>query len=115
MAVAVVALMKEGGMDAEQVASVCHRPIAWVKEQEEILNWPADVRMAVHKGWLSVSAASNIVLVEDGAYRKLLLSRAKENGADARTTAAWLGAWRSVKETKKLWTVTNKIPCAWIL
>jgi len=99
MAVAVVALMKEGGMDREQVASVCHWPIAWVKEQEEILSWPADVRMAVHKGWLSVSAASNIALVEDGAHRKLLLSRAKENGAAARTTAAWLGAWRSVKET----------------
>lgn len=38
MAVAVVALTKEGGMDSEQVASVCHRPIAWVTEQEEILS-----------------------------------------------------------------------------
>jgi len=58
MAVAVVALIKEGGMDHEQVVAVCHRSIAWVKEQEEILSWPADVQKAVHDGWLSVSAAS---------------------------------------------------------
>jgi hypothetical protein len=32
MAVAVVALIKEGGMNREQVASVCHRSTAWVKE-----------------------------------------------------------------------------------
>jgi ParB family chromosome partitioning protein len=95
MAVAVVALIKEGGMEREQVASVCNRSIAWVQEKEEILSWPPDVQTAVHDGWLSVSAASNIALVEDDAHRNLLLSRAKETGASARTTAAWLMAWRS--------------------
>ncbi len=95
MAVAVVALIKEGGMNREQVASVCHRSTAWVKEQEEILNWPPDVKMAIHDGWLSVSAASNIALIEDDVHRRLLLSRAKENGgATARTTVTWLRAWR---------------------
>jgi hypothetical protein len=96
MAVAVVALIKEGGMNREQVASVCHRSTAWVKEQEEILSWPPDVKMAIHDGWLSVSAASNIALIEEDVHRRLLLSRAKENGgATAMTTAAWLRAWRS--------------------
>lgn len=96
MAVAVVALIKKGGMDREQVASVCQRSIAWVKEQEDILSWPLDVKMAIHDGWLSVSAASNVALVEDDSHRRLLLSRAKEyGGATARTTAAWVRAWRS--------------------
>ncbi len=105
MAMAVVALIKEGGMDREQVAGVCHRPIAWVTEQEEILSWPADVQQAIHDGWLSVSAASNIALVENDAYRALLLSRAKYKSVTSRTTAAWLQAWRnniSCPETKQV-------------
>jgi len=93
MAVAVVALIKEGGMDREQVASICHRSRAWVREQEEIVSWPADVQKAIHDGWLSVSAASNIALVPDDAHRSFLLGQAKEKGAGARTTAAWLHAY----------------------
>ena len=95
MAVAVVALIREGGMTLEQVATVCNRPVAWVKEQEEILSWPPDVREAVHDGWLSVPAASNLALVDNDAYRRFLLSRANRNGVTARTTAAWLRTWRS--------------------
>jgi len=95
MAVAVVALIKEGGMTPEQVATVCSRPIAWVKEQEEILSWPPDVREFVHEGWLTVPAASNLTLIEDNIHRKLLLNQAKETGATARTTADWLHAWRT--------------------
>jgi len=104
MAVAVVALIKEGGMDREQVASICHRSSAWVREQEEILSWTADVQKSVHDGWLSVSAASNIALIHDDAHRALLLSRAKDKGVTPRTTASWLQAWRSTiscPETKQ--------------
>ena len=95
MAVAVVALIKEGGMAREQVASICHRPSAWVREQEEIVSWPADVRNAVHNSWLSVSAASNLALVHDDAHRRFLLNQAKKKGATASATAAWLQEWLS--------------------
>lgn len=95
MAVAVVALIKEGGMAREEVASICHRPSAWVREQEEIVSWPADVQNAVHNGWLSVSAASNLALVHDDAHRGSLLNQAKQKGTTARATAAWLQAWLS--------------------
>jgi len=95
MAVAVVALIKEGGMDREQVASVCHRSSAWVREQEEIVIWPADVQKAVHDGCLSVSAASNLALVYDDAHRRFLLHQSKQKGATARVTTAWLQAWLS--------------------
>jgi len=95
MAVAVVALIKEEGMDREQVANICHRSTAWVQEQEEIVSWPQDVRQAIHQGRLSVSAASNLALIEDDAHRSFLLSQAKETGATAKITASWLYAWRS--------------------
>lgn len=94
MAVAVVALIREGDMRAEQVAVVCNRPIGWVKEQEEILSWPPDVREFVHEGWVSVAAASNLALVHEQTDRKFLLDQAKRTGATARTTAAWFQAWR---------------------
>ena len=95
MAVAVVALIKEGGMARQQVASICHRSTAWVREQEEIVSWPADVQNAVHNGWLSVSAASNLALVHDDAHRGSLLNQAKQKGTTARATAAWLQEWLS--------------------
>jgi ParB family chromosome partitioning protein len=98
MAVAVVALIKEGGMNREQVASICHRSRAWVREQEEILSWPADVQKAIHDGWLSVSAASNIALVPDDAHRSFLINQAKEKCAGARTTAAWLQAYHKASK-----------------
>jgi len=101
MAVAVAALITEGGMNREQVAGVCQRSTAWVKEQEEVVSWPSDVQKAVHDGWLSVSAASNLALVEDDTHRRVLLNRVRENGATARTTAAWLQSWRtSILERK---------------
>jgi len=125
MAVAVVALIKEGGMDREQVAGVCHRSAAWVKEQEEIVSWPQDVQQAAHEGWLSVSAASNLALIEDGIHRKSLLNQAKENGATGRTTADLLQAWRTLQSsslqdsllpaapTSMQKPQTAKRPCIW--
>jgi len=95
MAVAVAALITEGEMGRDQVANVCHRSTAWVKEQEEIVSWPSDVQRAVHDGWLSVTAASNLALVEDDTHRRVLLNRAREKEATARTTAAWLQSWRT--------------------
>jgi len=82
-------------MARQQVASICHRSTAWVREQEEIVSWPADVQNAVHNGWLSVSAASNIALVHDDAHRESLLNQAKQKGTTARATAAWLQEWLS--------------------
>lgn len=105
MAVAVVALIKEGGIDREQIANICHRSTAWVQEQEEIVSWPRDVQQAIHEGWLSVSAASNLALVEDDDHRRFLLSQAKEHGSTARTTATWLRVWHSsvpLQETLRL-------------
>jgi hypothetical protein len=44
---------------------------------------------------LSVSAASNLALVQDDAHRRFLLNRAKQEDATARATAAWLQTWLS--------------------
>ncbi|KKL53581.1 hypothetical protein LCGC14_2274000 [marine sediment metagenome] len=83
-------------MTLDQVAAAMHRSRRWVQSQVDLLAWPNDVLEIVHKGKLSVSAASNLALVEDTSYRGFLIRNAVESGATARTTAAWLQAWRSL-------------------
>ena len=83
-------------MDLDQVAAAMHRSRRWVASQIDLLAWPDDVLEIIHKGKLSVSAAANLALVEDQSYREFLTRNAVDSGATARTTAAWLQAWRSM-------------------
>lgn len=90
-------IFDQGIMELPALAAAMHRSPHWVGAQLLILNWPIDVQQAIHEGWLSVSAASNLALVNDDTYREFLLRNAEESGATARTTAAWLQAWRSMQ------------------
>ncbi len=83
-------------MMVSTLAAGLRRTEHWVRSMIALLMWPPDVQQAVHEGWLSVAAASNLALVTDDSYRGFLLRNAQENGATARTTAAWLQAWRSL-------------------
>ena len=94
-AAAIKDVVDQGVMTVDQIAEGFRRSSDWVRRQVALLGWPADVLQAIHEGRISVSAGSNLALVEDANYRVFLLSHACENGATARTTAAWLQAWRS--------------------
>lgn len=83
-------------MTVEELADGLHRSTEWLRRMVTMLDWPADVLNALHAGWLSVSAASNLALIEDDVYRDFLLRNAQDSGATARATAAWLQAWRSM-------------------
>ncbi len=95
-ATAIKDVIDSGGMTTEQVAAGFHRTENWVTRQVTMLSWPDDVLAAVHAGWLSVAAAHSLALIEEKTYRGFLLRNAEESGATARTTAAWLQAWRSM-------------------
>lgn len=82
-------------MDVPEVARMVHRSETWVHAQLAMLDWPSDVLEVIHNGKISVSAASNLAMVHDDNYRVFLLRNAVEQGATARTTAAWLQAWRA--------------------
>ncbi len=84
-------------MTVDELAAAVHHSKHWVTSMVDLLSWPADVQQAVHAGWLSISAGSNLALINDDTYRDFLLRNAHENGASARTTAAWLQAWRSME------------------
>lgn len=88
--------LDQGIMDVPKLAAALHRSAEWVQRMVALLSWPADVLEAIHAGWLSVSAAHNVALIDDDTYRGFLLRNAQESGATARTTAAWLQAWRSM-------------------
>jgi ParB family chromosome partitioning protein len=94
-AVAIAKAVEGGEADVQAVADGMRRSVDWVRRQLAMLEWPEDVLKAVHRGQLSVAAAANLACVEEPVYRAYLLENAIENGATARTTAAWLQAWRA--------------------
>jgi len=94
-AAAIGDLIAEGKMTVERIASAMQRSVEWVIGRVSLLEWPVEVQEAVHTGGLSAAAAKNIAAVDDAVYRDILLRQALESGATARTTAAWLQAWRA--------------------
>lgn len=95
-ACAIKDVIDTGALTIDQVAVGFHRTPDWVRRQLSILDWPDDVLDALHSGRISVSAASNIALITEDTYRSFLVKNAVENGATARTTAAWLQAFRAM-------------------
>lgn len=96
LAVGIAEEYKSGRMTIERMAAGFKRSPDWVRRQIAVCGWPEDVHEAIHCGKLSIAAASNLALVTEDFYRKSLVSQACENGATARTTSAWLQAWRSM-------------------
>ena len=86
---------EEGEHSVGEVAEGLRRSVDWVRRQLAMLSWPEDVLQAVHRGTLSVAAAANLAPITEDAYRGYLLECAENNGATARTTAAWLQAWEA--------------------
>jgi len=83
-------------MTLPEVAASLHRVPDWVRRMIAMLDWPADVLEVIHNGKISLAAAHNLALVTDDNYRTFLLRNAVDSGATARTTAAWLQAWRAL-------------------
>lgn len=84
-------------LTVKELAAGFHRSEHWVHSMIAIADWPPEILEAIHSELLSVSAASNLACVTDDRYRIFLVSNAVEQGATARTTAAWLQAWRAMQ------------------
>lgn len=96
LAAAIADCFKAGTLSMKEIADGFHRSEHWVKSMIAICDWPADIQEAIHNEAISVSSASNLACVTDDLYRNFLVRNAVESGATARTTAAWLQAWRSM-------------------
>ena len=88
-------------MTVRELADGFHKSEHWVHSMIAIGGWPADVQEAIHVKAISVAAASNLALVTDEDYRNFLLRNAVEAGATARTTSAWLQAWRQMQPAEE--------------
>lgn len=110
-------------MTVKEMAIGLHRSEVWVTRMRNLLKWPSDVLEAIHGDGLAVSAAHNLALITDDKYRQYLIKNAMESGATARTTAAWLQAWRAmepaemaimaepVNEGKRVTPMVPQAPC----
>lgn len=96
LAAAIANEVKEGRMTVEQIAAGFRKDTDWVQRKIAICGWPEDVLEVIHSGKLSIAAAANLACITENYYRRSLVRQAAENGATARTTSAWLQAWRSM-------------------
>jgi len=87
--------LDEGLFSVDELAAALRRSAEWVRRQLVLLTWPPEVLEAIHNGKISVSAASNLAAVREGTYRAFLLRCAVDDGATARSTAAWLQSWEA--------------------
>lgn len=94
-------VLAEENMSIEEVARGVHRSVNWVRSMVAMCDWPSDVLLAVHKGEISVAAGANLALVTEETYRAYLVKNAVDNGATARTTAAWLQAFRAMQPAEQ--------------
>lgn len=83
--------------DEEKLARGIGRSVQWIRLYRSIAEWPADIQEAMHVGKISVSAARNLVMIDDEVQRRMLTDYAVENGATARITAAWLQSYQMTK------------------
>lgn len=97
LACAIADCIESETLSVEELAKGFYRSENWVRGMVAIKDWPGDVQQAVHNGRLSVSAASNLAVIDDDNYRQFLLETAVDQGATARTTSAWLQGFRSMK------------------
>jgi len=95
LGVAIARAVSDGEASVEEMAKGLNRSTDWVRRQVAMMSWPEDVLQAIHAGRISVAAAANLAAVTDDAYRSSLVGYACENGATARTTAAWLQQWEA--------------------
>ena len=84
-------------MTVEELVGGLHRTAEWIRRMVAMLDWPEEVLQAIHIGSMSISAAHNLAMVDDDTYRAFLVKNAVEQGATARTTAAWLQAYRAMQ------------------
>lgn len=94
-------VIKSGTMTIEEMAVGFHKSPHWVKSMIAICGWPQDVLEVLHVKGISISAAHNLALVTDDNYRDFLLRNAVDHGATARTTSAWLQAWRNMQPAEE--------------
>lgn len=87
--------LDQGLFSVDSMAAALRRSAEWVRRQVVLLTWPPEVLEAIHHGKISVSAASNLACVREPVYRAFLLRCAVDDGATARSTAAWLQSWEA--------------------
>ena len=97
LAAAVKDCIENKVMTVDELAAGLHRSTEWVRRMVAMLDWPPDILEVIHDESISISAAHNLALVNDDSYRAFLVKNAVDSGATARSTAAWLQAWRTMQ------------------
>ena len=87
---AVRMLHEEKGMSQREIAELTNHGTSWVQDRLFLCTLPDNFKKAVGEKKLSISAAGQLMLIQDVDYRDYLLSVAIVNGCTIHQAQAWL-------------------------
>jgi ParB family chromosome partitioning protein len=89
---------QEAGYSKAGTARALRRSVSWVEARLAILACPEDVRLAVHRGELSLGVAVQFATVDHAPYRRELIAEAGRAGCSTTQATAWVAAYGADRE-----------------
>ncbi len=90
-------LHTEGRMSMNDIAETTGHSHSWVQDRLALAELPENLREAVHKRKLSISAAMQLEQIDDVQWRDYLVHCAVTNGCSVHQAQAWLLDYQSRK------------------
>jgi ParB family transcriptional regulator, chromosome partitioning protein len=78
------------GITEAELSRMFGRGIAYIYERMKILNWPEDVRAALHERRINYAIGRQLAAVKDPAYCKYFLNMAVMQGATSNLVRNWI-------------------------
>jgi ParB family chromosome partitioning protein len=85
------------GYPLPHIARVYRRSVEWVEGRLALMQYPEDLRAAVHERRVSLAVAFELRGVDHAPYRAQLVAEAERAGATARTVRVWAAHYEADK------------------
>jgi ParB/RepB/Spo0J family partition protein len=85
--------MLDAGHPAPRLATLARRSSSWIDQRLALLDYPEDLRAAIHAAGMPVSVGQQLARIDHSAYRARLIEDWRRFGATASTVAVWVAAY----------------------
>jgi ParB family transcriptional regulator, chromosome partitioning protein len=100
----IVAELAERGEPEAEIARRFRRSKAWVRERAALIEYPDELRAAIHEKHIPLAVAHQLANIDHESYRRELIAEAMRTGANAATAAAWVAHY----EAERPLIITNQ-------
>lgn len=89
------------GWDMNRLMRTFHRSEGYINSRVKLVSTDGEVAKAVHAKEISFGVAQQLVMCDDEAHRRYLLSLCKTHGASIKTAMSYIQQWRTSVELGK--------------